>query len=66
MSDTNTKHSVNKLISDFLGKKSGQGAADFLKEIRELPEAGRIELASAIARQKNIPADDLAFTPVKY
>jgi hypothetical protein len=64
MSDT--KHSVNKLISDFVGKKSGQGAADFLREIREVPEEGRIELASAIARQKNIPADDLAFTPVNY
>lgn len=58
--------SANKLIMDFFGRKDGQSPGEFLQEIKAVPEAGRIQLASAIAAQRGIDPSVLAFTPVSY
>lgn len=37
-----------------------------MNEMKELPIKDREELASAIARQENIPSGELSFVPVEY
>jgi hypothetical protein len=53
------------LIREFF-KIEGQSIAQFGVEYRALTETDKLELASAIATQKGLQLDDLAFLPVNY
>jgi hypothetical protein len=53
------------LIKDFF-KGENQSVAQFAVEYKALTEKDKLELASAIAREKGLTEDDLTFSPVNY
>jgi hypothetical protein len=52
------KYTAIQLVMKFFGAN--------MQEMKELPVKDREELASAIARQENIPTEELSFAPVPY
>jgi hypothetical protein len=52
------KYTAIGLVSKFFGAN--------LQEMKGLPMEDRNQLASAIARQEGIPAEELSFTSVEY
>ena len=54
--------SAVRLIREFFTSPTVPG----LKEIQALTKEEQIQLASAIARERGIPDDELSFLPVNY